>query len=194
MTTDRNSFFTSKREKQLWIWLAVVMIAIYSTLGLAGAFADTLRERGILSQMFSAGFLLVLATIATQGLRKKPDKFDIGITMGIAGVYLIVFARMGVPEERSHIIEYSIVAVFIFEALKERVKNGKKIAYLPLVTIAITSLLGFFDEIIQFFLPNRVFDWFDVLFNFLASILAVGGSVALTWGRQMIEKQLIKRK
>ena len=37
------------------------------------------------------------------------------------------------------------------------------------------------DECIQFFLPSRTFDWFDILGDLVASVLAVGSSGALRW-------------
>jgi len=36
------SLFSSKREKRLWLWALAAVIALYSTLGLAGALAGRL--------------------------------------------------------------------------------------------------------------------------------------------------------
>ena len=40
------SLFTSDRERRLWLWTLAVVVAIYSTLGLAGTLAGALREQG----------------------------------------------------------------------------------------------------------------------------------------------------
>jgi len=45
-------------------------------------------------------------------------------------------------------------------------------------------LIGVLDECIQAFLPNRVFDPLDILFNALAAVMAVVASAALTWARR----------
>jgi VanZ family protein len=40
------------------------------------------------------------------------------------------------------------------------------------------------DEFIQAFLPSRVFDPADILFNVLAAVMAAAASVALRWARR----------
>ena len=44
-------------------------------------------------------------------------------------------------------------------------------------------MIGALDEGIQLFLPARVFDPTDILFNALAAGMAVGASLALRWAR-----------
>ena len=52
-----------------------------------------------------------------------------------------------------------------------------------LLATAIASLIGVLDEGIQWFLPRRVLDPVDILFNVLAALMAVAASVALRWAR-----------
>jgi len=49
----------------------------------------------------------------------------------------------------------------------------------------LTSLVGTIDEVIQFFLPSRVFDPIDIGFNMLAAAMAVTASVGLGWVRAL---------
>ena len=42
------SLFTSDREPRLWLWTLAAIVAIYSTLGPAGALVGALRERSLL--------------------------------------------------------------------------------------------------------------------------------------------------
>ena len=91
--------------------------------------------------------------------------------------------RMVLPEERTHLIEYGVVAVFIHEALKERTAQGRHVPVPALVAVVAASVVGTIDECIQAFLPSRVFDTEDILFNFLAATMAVVSSVALSWAR-----------
>ena len=98
--------FTSGRERRLWAGTLGVVVAIYSTLGLAGTLAGAvgqdLLEAGVVLCM-----LLVLATIVTQGLRARPGGAEIGIALGIAAAYTLVFLRMnGSVTERTHLMEY----------------------------------------------------------------------------------------
>ena len=180
-------FFSSRRERRLWLWVLAVMAAIYATLGLAQRMAETLEERGLLDftvGLFLLCMFLVGVTILTQGLRVRPGGAEVAVAIGVATAYLLVFTRMTIPTERSHLIEYSIVGVLIYEALSERRSGGRSVPLPPVLAVLVTVALGALDEGIQWLLPNRVFDPVDILFNTLAGTMAVAGSVALTWARR----------
>ena len=50
-----------------------------------------------------------------------------------------------------------------------------------------TTLAGVVDECIQFFVPSRTLDWFDILGDLVASVVAVGSSASLRWVRRWVE-------
>ena len=176
--------FSSDRERRLWAWTLAVVVAIYSTLGLAATLAGTLREQGLIGAVFVLCFLLVLATIVTQGLKTRPGGVEICVALGVAAAYLMVFVRMTIPvTERTHLIEYGVVAVFIYEALTERASQGRSVPVPALLAVLATSLIGVLDECIQAILPSRFFDPRDILFNFLAGVMAIVASAALRWAR-----------
>ena len=79
----------------------------------------------------------------------------------------------------SHIIEYSVLAIFIHNVLIESVNEMRQIVKPALIALLLTFLLGTFDESIQIILPNRVFDVNDIAFNSLAGLMAIGSSVVL---------------
>ena len=180
--------FSSARERRLWLWTLAVVVAIYSTLGLAATLAEVLREHGLLQPasvvLFLLGMLLVGATIVTQGLKARPGGAEIAVALGVTAAYLMVFLRMAILEERTHLIEYGVLGVFIYAALAERASQGRRVPLPPLLAILATATLGLLDECIQWFLPNRVFDPVDILFNLLAGTMAVAASVALAWVRR----------
>ena len=179
------SLFTSRREKWLWIWILAVVFAIYSTLGFAGTLAESLRNRGLLDAFFVFSALLVLVIILIQGLRPQPHGIGVVVVLSIAVAYFMVFVRMGIPiEERTHLIEYGVVAVLVHEALKERASQGRHVPVPALVALVVTILLGWLDEGIQAILPNRVYDIRDVGFNALAGLMAIVASVTLTWAQR----------
>lgn len=177
-------FFSSEREKRLWVWTAIVVAAIYSTLALARTLAVALRGTGLGEGLFAFCCLLVLAMVVTQGLKTRPGRLEIGVALGVATAYLLVFARMAVPTERSHLIEYGIVALLIYEALLERVSQGRRVPVPAVLAILAASLIGVIDESIQAIIPSRVFDPVDIFFNVLAAVMAVSASVALGWARR----------
>ncbi len=176
--------FTSNRERRLWLWTVAVVVGIYATLGLARTLADALGDSGFLDPvLFSLGMLLVLAAVVMQGVQRRPRGVEVGILLGVAAVYLMVFTRMASPVERSHLIEYGVVALFVYTALTERASQGRHVPAPALLAILLTTLIGAVDECIQLFLPSRVFDPIDILFNTLAAVMAVGASVVLHWAR-----------
>ena len=178
------SVFSSNRERRLWACVLAVIVAIYATLGLARTLADALRDTGVGESLFVFCFLLVLTTIATQGFRSRPRVLEMGVALGVAAAYLLVFARMAVPTERSHLIEYGVVAIVFHEALRERAENGRRVPFPAVLAVLATGLFGVVDECIQAILPSRVFDSQDMWFNVLAGVMAVAASMALRWARQ----------
>jgi len=179
------TLFASAREKRLWIWALTIVVGIYATLGLASTLVEVLRNRGVFDVVFICAFLLVGVTILTQGLRVRPGGLEVGIGIGVAAVYLMVFARVGIPE-RSHLFEYGVLAAFVFEALSERAQH-RKVPAPAVLACLLTSILGTLDECIQGVLPNRHFAWEDLLFNTLASVMSVVGLVVLGFGRRWRE-------
>ena len=91
---------------------------------------------------------------------------------------------MARPVEALHLVEYSVVAVFIYEALTERASQGRRVPAPALLALLAASLIGVLDECIQAFVPNRVFDPVDMLFNFVAVVMAIIASLALGWARR----------
>ena len=166
------ALFVSRRERRLWLWTLTVVVAIYSTLGLAGSLADVLDNRDLTTVSFALGMLLIGVTVVTQGLRTKPSGAEIGVALGVVVVYLMVLLRMALAE-RSHLIEYGVVASFIYEALEERAGQGRRVPAPAALAVLATGAVGVLDEGIQVFLPSRVFDPVDMLFNALAGVMAV---------------------
>ncbi|MXY15563.1 MAG: VanZ family protein, partial [Acidobacteria bacterium] len=159
-------------------------VAIYSTLGLARTLADWLGNDFFGVWLFLLGCGLVLLAVVTQGLRVRPSGIEIAVALGVAAAYLLVLVRMAIPTERSHLVEYGVVAILVYEALSERARQGRRVPVPALLALLITSLVGTLDEGIQWLLPNRTFDPVDILFNVLAAVMAVGASAALQWARR----------
>ncbi len=179
------SLFASPRERRLWIWTLVIVAAIYASMGLAQSLAAVLRNRGVLDSSTLLAFGLMLLAIVVQGFRTRPGRLEVGIWTGAIGVYLMVFLRMGIPEERSHLFEYTVVALCVHEALLERASHGRRVRAPALLAMAGTSMVGLVDECLHAVLPNRVFDPIDIAFNTLAAVMATTTSAALRWARRL---------
>ncbi len=178
------SLFKSPHEKRLWLWVLLVLVGIYGTLGLARTFTGYLRDREMLTAAFILGLILVVASIVVHGLRTKASKLEVSVWIGIIAVYLLVALRLSIAEERGHLVEYGILAIFIHKALLERKKHGGLVKYPALSAMILATFFGVIDECIQLFLPSRVFDPMDMLFNTFAATMAIVSSLFLQWARR----------
>ena len=174
--------FTSRRERRLWFCALAVVGAIYSTLGLAGTLVEELRERDLLPTALLVLMLLTVAAIVGSGLKRRPGRREIWVALGVTAVYAMAVVRMGGSvAERTHLFEYGIVAVLIYQALSERAGNGRRVRAPALLALVATILLGWLDEGIQALIPNRVYDNFDVVRNSVAALIGISGSVTVGW-------------
>ncbi len=174
--------FSSPRERRLWFAVASVVAVAYAVIPFASTLAVHLRNELLTGLVFTLAFLLVLAAILTQGLNVRPRGHELGVGLGIAACYLLVFVRLGTAAERTHLMEYSVVGVLVFEALTER-RRHRTVPAPWLLALLLTVGIGALDEGLQWFLPNRVFDPEDLFFNTLAAVMAVVGMVVLRWVR-----------
>ena len=186
-------FFTSNRERRLWFWTLVVIAAIYSTLGPAQVLVAGLRERNLLRISFALLLVIIGVAIIWRWVKQPPGWREIGVWLAAAAVYAFAFFRVESLEERTHLIEYSLVAILIYQALLERAHQGRHVPYPAALAFGATAALGFLDEGIQAILPRRVFDPVDVGFNALAAFMAIIVSMALGWARGSRFRDLRKR-
>ena len=179
--------FISSREKRLWIYALIVFVAILSNLALGRPLQEMLRDQNVQAVFFLAGMILTGATIIMHGLKVKPSKTEIAIWFGLAAVGIMFVFRLGAPE-RSHIMEYSVLAIFIHKAFIERFSHKNQVLMPALLALVITVMIGTCDEGLQLYLPNRVFDPNDIIFNSFAAFMAIGGSLLLQWAKQRFRK------
>ena len=127
---------------------------------------------------FLIGLLLVALAIILHGIRAKPGKLELSVIIGVAAVYIMFIFRLGAPE-RSHLIEYSVLAILIHKALLERSKYRTLTLKPGLLAFILAFSFGVLDESIQYFIPTRVFDVEDIIFNGSAVSMALIASLIL---------------
>ena len=87
---------------------------------------------------------------------------------GVAGLYVYFTIRLwNIPEEALHFVEYGVLSYLVYKALLHHVRD---------VTIYFSAafvvlFLGTIDEIIQWLVPFRFWDFKDVWLNFLSGCL-----------------------
>ncbi len=179
---------TEIREKHLWIAVTVVYLTILSTLFIGQPLANELRDQNVQAVVFLSGMFLVAVAVLLHGLIRRPGAVEYAFLIGIAAVYVMFFFRLGAPE-RSHLIEYSVLAVLLHKAFGKRYAGENGIWKPGLLAWVWGVSLGSLDEGIQFFLPNRVFDPLDIAFNSIAVTMAIAASVSLFLLRNFIKKK-----
>ena len=90
-------------------------------------------------------------------------------------LFIIVFLAMYLlevnPGEKIHMVQYGMLGVLAYNALKVDFNRFGKALYLYGALICFAA--GALDEMIQWFLPNRWFTWHDVFINGASGILAL---------------------
>ncbi|MEM7417340.1 MAG: VanZ family protein [Gemmatimonadota bacterium] len=174
------------RERLLWLCTALAVGGVYSTLYTASMFSDVLYHAGVVTVLFLTAMVLSGVVVLTEGWKVRPRGFEVGVALGIFVIYLMVFLRLAIPE-RSHLIEYGVIGVLLYESLHESKRAGRRVPVPALTAAVLATLIGVIDEVVQIFLPFRHFDWVDVLFNFMAACGAIDAMLVLRWARRRAE-------
>lgn len=89
------------------------------------------------------------------------------VLFGILGVTAFILPTIKYPEERVHFVEYAVLGIMLYFALRETFQGRKLFVCIPIIIF----LVGLGDELIQGILPNRVYQFTDVLLNFFGGVL-----------------------
>jgi len=163
------------REREWVSWLYVVLwsVVILLTIPFARALSSFVRDSWgaeifrdlVLSAIvlgIGAGLLLV-----ARYRRNGRENYLWLILTGLLFAYFTMGLQAS-PEESLHFVEYGVLGVLAFRALVHRTRDSS----IYLAAIFVVSVVGTFDEIIQWLTPRRVFDYRDIGFNVLGGVLA----------------------
>ena len=154
-----------------WLWVVLITAAIFFVVPLARAIQNFVSEhwdRALFgySVLFCTGlaFVLVLYFFIFKLKIRSPLNYFILATA--AGAYTYFTLRLwNSPEEAIHFLEYGLLGFFLFNALKFRIKDRS----IYIVAFLIGCLIGTSDEILQWAVPDRYWDFRDVGLNALSS-------------------------
>ena len=175
--------FTTPLEKRFWIYSLIVTATIYSTLIFGEPLLKLFADQNIRAAIFLFVIFLIGLTIVLQGIKQSPGKTEVIVWLGFVAVYVMLFLRLGMPE-RTHLMEYSVLAIFVHRALSERAGKPVGNPRPAFLAFGITVLIGVLDECLQLFLPARRFDPVDMVFNGLAALMSIGAVLGLQWVRK----------
>ncbi|MBL8933249.1 MAG: VanZ family protein [Archangium sp.] len=153
--------------------LVVLLLGIYSTLGVVRVVSNALRDANLLrvSVAFIFGLVLTALSLVVFKTRELRTPRAFVTALGLLAIYAFVIWPMESPEEKLHFVEYGAVGVLAFLSAPERWSELKRLA----AAVLFTAAAGWIDEGIQALLPSRYYDLRDVGFNALAGLLSVCG-------------------
>jgi hypothetical protein len=150
-----------------WLWVVGWIALIYTTIPfvrvLQGWF--TARWDKALIGYAVIAVIVVSAVAVAASLRHltaRPSRGAVLWLMVVAAVFTwwAVSLRQ-VPEEAVHLLEYGVLGVLLYRAIRPRIED----VTVYLVAALIGLLVGIVDEVIQWITPGRFFDFRDIFLN-----------------------------
>ena len=166
------SHTTDPDTRIAWITVTLYTGLIFATLGDVVLIIDVVERvvGDILSTLLSA-VTLVLPTIFLVYLiliKKERRAWRYFLLVFVIVSLAIIQRFIYYPAEKVHLLEYGILGWMIYQAV--RVGGGGVVAGY-IWTMALVSIIGTADELVQAYLPMRVFDFRDIVINFHSGIL-----------------------
>lgn len=156
-----------------WTLCGLWLLFIYVTIPLARDIQEYIRDHGgkiLFLWVTFACFALAAACVASAVVRKK-----LVVSMSGAATLVAVLAVFSSfawslranPEEAMHFVEYGVLSFLLYRALCHRITDYSVF----LVAAMLGSFFGIVDELIQWIVPRRFFDFRDIGINVTAVVL-----------------------
>jgi len=180
-------------ELTSWLWAGLWLLFVYVSIPLARAIQRFVRDE-LTSDLFSwitIGFLLFAIVMIIRKVRSglvvlRPAQS--AVLMLLSGLFCwFVWVLRANPEEAFHFVQYGVLSVLLYRALYHRFRD----ASLYLVAFGLGAIAGTFDELIQWIVPERFFDFRDIGINMLAGLFvqsAIGLGIRPSGIRPRFEK------
>ncbi|MEJ2190231.1 MAG: VanZ family protein [Acidobacteriota bacterium] len=164
----------SRASLRCWLpallWVAVIYTAI--------PFVRHLREFFVArwpAQLIGYGVMAVVvvgtvaALFALYRRRTRLRPADVAWLLAVATALVVwIHHLMGQPEATVHFVEYGLLGVLLHRALRASIPDATIYAS----AVVAGALIGTFDEVIQWIVPGRFFDFRDIVLNTGAVALA----------------------
>lgn len=159
-TLEQWKFFGIKTYKGLALFTYLIIL---SSLFVGNPLNKILPSQDLHAVLFLIGMVLVGLSCFFH-FKTLPTWRTRVVYFGLAAIALMFFLRLSL-NERSHLIEYCVLTVFVFNAFEEKgMPSIKRYTH----TFFVCFILGVLDEFFQYFMPKRVMDVEDIVFNTLA--------------------------
>jgi hypothetical protein len=157
------------------LWIGLIFVSIPLVRNLREEIIKIIPARAIGYAVMVVVVIVVAAALAH--LKRSRAQVGVSDVAWLSGVSIVViwwtWRLMGAPEEAVHFLEYGVLGILLYRALDHRVADWT-------VFVAATlagTVVGTVDEIVQWLVPNRIFDFRDIVLNSGAVAL----SQVVTW-------------
>lgn len=127
-----------------------------------------------LKMFFLFGTILVVIHLFKRKEKIKINSYNI-LPLIILIPFTVLFFSIKLLEEKVHLIEYALLGFLLF---KDFTKGRIKLS----ISVIFPLIVAFLDELFQLLLPDRYFDFRDIIFN------SVGGLTGWSLGNFLLKK------
>ncbi len=164
-----------------WTWVPLLTLFIYGTLPWGPQIWYELDRVsfGWSEHLAVAGLIVVGCTAVGLAIRHRGRiRALTWLSVFAAGAAYVVYLLTVelTPAEKTHFLSYGLLAFLVYRAMKLHFEGPA----VTMATVCLVAVIGLGDEALQYLLPNRVFEWKDVLLNALSGLLATVPSALLT--------------
>ena len=170
-----------------WIIVALYTGLIFATLADVVLIMDVIERSvgDILNMMLSilpiACLALFLVYLIVVKKERQPWRYLLMgfVIASVAAIQRFIFY----PAEKVHLVEYGILGWMIYHAVRV---SGGGVAAGYIWTMILVLTIGTADELVQAYLPMRVFDFRDIVINFHSGLLGAVACAGLSyrWGNK----------
>ncbi|MDH4219747.1 MAG: VanZ family protein [Candidatus Aminicenantes bacterium] len=163
MPSKKKMFFS-------WLWVALCILSIFLIVPIARSVRNFVEELWNVS-FFGYSVLFTVCAAFLISLYFLWFRFKIRAVsnyLWLAAVALIyVYFTLKLwkrPEEAIHFLEYGLLGLLLFQALRHRIDDKS----IYMAAFLIGGLVGIFDEVLQWMIPRRIWDMRDIGLNALS--------------------------
>lgn len=161
----------NKKKFWAWLWVALCILAIFLVVPLARtiqSFVSRHWGRSLFGYtvLIAVGvaFIAVIYVLCFRMKIRSPSRLL--WLSSVTALYVFFTLKLWrIPEEAIHFLEYGLLGFLLFRALSLSVRDKS----IYITAFLITSLVGILDEILQWVMPGRYWDFRDVGLNALAA-------------------------
>ncbi len=149
----------------LVIWLLCIFVATPFARQILYTLRGVFGESGIIWLICGGAFVSAITLVSKNGGFKFSRAAVRSGSLLFAGFVIASYALRRRPEEVVHLVEYGVLSFLVLNVLK------RESATLPLhlSALALTASVGVLEELYQWALPSRVFDYRDIAVNLFAA-------------------------